>query len=173
MNERPVWVHEKRRGGEVVTAEVQLALPVNVDDDGEIRLYRIVLPFLPPSKNVIDNWPPQWKHAAKKKWEKAIAAECEALAMPKGIRRIGLSAVLVFASKGRRDPQNYAQQLWHWVPDGLQKAGVLLDDREGCIEFGPNLGVRFQYDLRKGVPKKKRERTVVALTMHVPGRVDR
>lgn len=146
----------------------QLALPVNVEQQGEIRLYKIALPFVPPSKNQIDGWPILWKQGVKKKWVKAIVEECEALGMPKGVARVGLAATIVFATNGRRDVQNYSQQLWHWVPDALQTAGVLLDDREGCVEFGPNLGVTFRVDTRKHLPKVKRQRTIIAVTLLVP-----
>lgn len=146
----------------------QLALPVDVDDQGEIRLYKIALPFLPPSKNVYDNWQPVWKNSAKKKWIKAIDRAVDELCIPKAVPRIGLAATLVFPSHARRDPQNYAQALWHWVPDALQKAGVITDDREGMIDIGPNWGLRFDYDLRRMVPKERRQRTLIALTMSVP-----
>lgn len=164
-----MWVYEREASG-VVNA--QLALPVGVDQEDDVRLYRIAFPFLPPSKNVIDNWPGEWKRAVKKKWERWIAQECEALAMPKGVAQVGLAATLVFPTNARRDTQNYAQSLWHFVPDGLVKAGVLLDDRDGCVVYGPNLSVRFEYDLRRGVPRKKRERTIVAITMAVPTEVE-
>ena len=151
-----------------MTTGPQLALPINVTDDGEIRMYRIVLPFLPPSKNVYDNWPIMWKNAAKKKWANALAKEVAAQMMPLGCKKIGLAATLVFPAKAHRDPQNYAQALWHWVPDGLQKAGLIPDDTEGMIEIGPNWGLSFAYDGRVGLPKKRRERTILAVTMLCP-----
>jgi hypothetical protein len=67
-----------------------------------------------------------------------------------------------------RDPQNYAQCLWHWVPDALVTAGVLVDDDEGRVQIGRNWGLKFGYDLRPGVAKKYRERTILAITMKVP-----
>lgn len=145
----------------------QLALPVDATVEGEVRLYRMRFPFLPPSKNVSDGWQPMWRSSAKRKWEKAVAAQAAELAMPHGVARIGLAATLIFPTNARRDPQNYSQNLWNWIPDGLQKCGVLLDDRDGAIDFGPNLGVTFAVDNRAGVPKEKRQRTVVAVTMLV------
>lgn len=145
---------------------VQGLLPIDVQDEGDLRLYRMTLPFLPPSKNVYDNWPNEWKHAAKKKWIRHVGEWCEAMMVPTA-DAIGLAAVLVFPTKGRRDPQNYAQALWHWVPDALQAAGVIDDDREGKIQIGPNWGLSFAYDLRAGVPKERRQRTVIAMTMRV------
>lgn len=156
----------ERVGDRDVTAS-QLALPVDVEQQGEIRLYKIALPYLPHSKNVYDQWPGQWKQGVKRKWERDIVTRCDELLMPRGVSQVGLAATLVFPSKARRDIQNYSQMLWHFVPDALQKAGVLLDDREGCVQFGPNLGVKFAYDLRQGVPKKRRERTIIAITMLV------
>lgn len=157
----------RRANGNIERRDVQLGLPVNVEQSGELRLYRFVLPFLPPSKNVIDNWPAQWKSSAKKKWLRVIAEECEASMVPKGMPKVGLAATLVFSTRARRDPQNYAQALWHWVPDALVRCGVLVDDNEGRVQIGPNWGLQFAYDLRQG-PKVHREKTVLALTMLVP-----
>lgn len=146
----------------------QLALPVDVQDDGEIRLYKMALPFLPPSKNVYDGWPREWKSGVKKKWVRAICQKAEEMAMPQHVLQIGLAATLVFPSKSRRDPQNYSNCLWNFVPDALQKANVIDDDREGMIEIGPNWGLKFEYDTRVTLPKKRRERTLLAITMLVP-----
>lgn len=152
----------------MMTATSQLALPINVEDNGEIRMYRIVLPFVPPSKNVYQNWPGQWKSSAKKKWEKFLISEVQAQMMPLHVPKIGLAATIVFPGKAHRDPQNYAEALWHWVPDGLQKAGLIDDDGEGKIDIGPNWGMTFAYDSRPGLPKKRRERTILAITMLIP-----
>ena len=145
----------------------QLAMPFDMETEGEVRLYVLSFPFLPPSKNVSQNWQPMWKSSAKAKWCKAIERQVREQAIPLGCRKVGLAATLVFSSKARRDPQNYAQDLWHWVPDGLVRAGVLVDDCEGAIEIGPNWGLTMRTDLRSGIPKKKRERTMLALTMEV------
>lgn len=146
--------------------EVQGILPVDVTDTGDTRLYKLALPFLPPSKNVYDQWPGTFKSSAKKKWERHIVDWAHGLAIPRA-SQVGLAAVLVFPSKARRDIQNYAQTLWHFVPDALQKAGVLDDDSDGHVQFGPQLGIKFAYDLRKGIPKERRSRTIVAVTMRV------
>lgn len=147
------------------SAPVQGLLPIGMAEEGDLRLYKMVLPFLPPSKNVINGWPSEWRSAAKKKWVRHISEQCQGLMIPKA-SRVGLAAVLVFPSRARRDPQNYAQELWHWVPDALQKAGVIDDDREGMIEIGPNWGLRFAYDGRSA-PKVQRQRTHLAITMRV------
>lgn len=146
----------------------QLALPLNVQQQGEIRVYRVTLPYLPPSKNVYDQWLGTWKSSCKRKWERDIAAEVESQMMPKGLTQIGLAATLIFPSKQRRDPQNYANCLWNFVPDGLVKAGLLLDDRDGAIQIGAQWGIKFAFDTRSGIPTKKRQRTVLAITMRVP-----
>ena len=163
-----VWTFD--RVGDASMMGSQLALPVNVSDDGEVRLYKIALPFLPPSKNVYDNWPPEWKHSAKKKWEKHIVAACREMAMPLNVPKVGLAATLTFPNRNRRDLQNYAQALWHWVPDALQVAGVISGDHEGKVEIGRNWGLTFSFDTRVTVAKKRRERTVLAVTMFVPGK---
>jgi hypothetical protein len=165
---RSVMLYRRDKAGSTVSATPQLALPITQEDTGEVRLYRITLPFLPPSKNVIDNWPREWKSSAKAKWVGRIRAEVDAVDMPRGIGKVGLSAMLVFPSRNRRDPQNYAQCLWHWVPDALVTAGVLVDDDEGRVQIGRNWGLKFGYDLRPGVAKKYRERTILAITMKVP-----
>lgn len=145
---------------------VQGLLPVSSEVESDLRVYRLTLPFLPPSKNVYDGWLPMWKSSAKKKWVRHIVEQCAALEIP-AAERIGLAAVLVFPTRSRRDPQNYSNCLWHWVPDALQTAGVIEDDREGMIEIGKNWGLRFQVDDRKGVSKEARSRTHLAITMKV------
>ena len=160
-------VMQSEKGRPMVSGTPQLALPVHVEDDGEIRLYKFTFPYLPPSKNVYDGWPNQWKQSAKKKWVKAVIDECEASCVPKGVPKIGLAATLVFGTKNRRDPQNYAQALWHWVPDALQKYGLIDGDHEGKIDIPANWGLKFAYDLRR-IDKKWREKTVLAITMVVP-----
>lgn len=161
-------LYEPRADGSItegVPMGVQGVLPVDVEDKGDLRLYKLHLPFLPPSKNEYDKWPGEWKGSCKKKWVRHITQKCEELMIPKA-EKIGLSAVLVFPKPGRRDTQNYANALWHFVPDALQAAGVIEDDREGMIEFGPNLGLRFAYDTRKA-PMAMRRHTHIALTMKV------
>jgi hypothetical protein len=145
----------------------QLVLPVDVEQHGEIRLYRLLLPFLPPSKNVYDTWPVAWKAGVKRKWVREIERAARSLDMPLLVPKIGLAATLVFPSKARRDPQNYAQALWNWVPDGLVSAGVIADDVYGRIDIPGNWGLKFDYDLRPSVPKTARQRTVVAVSMVV------
>lgn len=145
---------------------IQGVLPVDVEEQGDLRLYKMHLPFLPPSKNVFDGWPVEWKSSSKKKWERHIIQKCEELMIPEA-EKIGLAAVLVFPTKvARRDPQNYSNCLWHWVPDALVKAGVIDDDRDGKIEIGPNWGLRFGVDGR-AAPKALRQHTHIALTMKV------
>lgn len=160
-------LYRANKESRVVTGEPQLALPIDVEDHGEIRVYRMTLAFLPPSKNVYDGYPNEWKSGIKRKWINAVVKECEELAMPKGVQKVGLSAKLIFATKNRRDASNYAGPLWNFVPDGLQRAGVLVDDSDGHVQFGPNLGVSFAYDTRTSVPKKRREKTVISIAMEV------
>lgn len=145
----------------------QIALPVEVTEIGEIRVWSLTYPFLPPSKNVYDGWPPTWKSSAKRKWMKWTQNLAEELALPKGLEKVGMSARLVFPSAHRRDPQNYAQCLWHWVPDGLVKAGVLVDDNDGRIEIPENWGLEMVVDGRSHLSKTKRSRTVVSLAARV------
>lgn len=146
----------------------QLALPVDVEDDREVRLYRIRLPFLPPSKNVYDRWHWQQQRSVKGKWRRHIETKVNEMDVPLGVPRIGLAATLIFPNRNRRDLQNYSQALWHFVPDALVRAGVIVDDTPEHVEYPPNLGVRFSYDLRKGIPKERRAHTIIALTMEVP-----
>lgn len=122
-----------------------------------------MLPFLPPSKNKYDGWLPQWQSGAKRKWRDRIGWECRAQRLPLDCPRVELHAVLVFGSKNRRDPQNYASTLWNFVPDALVHAGVLVDDNEGRVIVGPQWGVEFAYDLRRGVPVAYRQRTILTI----------
>jgi hypothetical protein len=146
---------------------VELALPLDVDESVEWRRYKITLPFLPPSKNVYDQWPGTYQHSAKAKWRRHITAEVEAQQIPQGQLRIGLAAVLVFPTARRRDPQNYANCLWNWVPDALVRSGVLVDDRDGAIDFGPRLGVTMKVD-GGNVHQKYRSRTILGISVKVP-----
>jgi len=163
---------------------VALALPLE-EQVGHVLTYRMVLPFLPPSKNVYNGWQREWQSGAKSKWIRWIRRECEAQDMPKGVPKIGLFAVLVFPSRQRRDPQNYAETLWHFVPDALIKPtawhyakaasnpkfelpyGLINDDSEGHVEIGPNWGIRFAYDLSSR-SKLQRQRTHLAIAVEVP-----
>ena len=145
----------------------QLGLGLDVGQVGELTVWTLRLPFLPPSKNQYDGWPAQWKHSAKKRWYKAIADQCDELGVARDLRRVGLHARLVFPTRGRRDPQNYAQALWHWVPDALVNCGVLEDDRDGAIEIGPNWGIELAVDTRVHIPKEKRKRMVLTIAAHV------
>lgn len=155
---------------------VQQALQLDTVIEGETVTYKFTLPFLPPSKNVFDGWMPQWKSSAKKKWQRHVTARCRELGIPLDNPKVGLAAKLYFATNNRRDPQNYSQCLWNWVPDSLTPhtrackpgcdlhAGVLRDDNQGRIDFGPNLGVKLCWD-RRSAPKNKIERTVIAVTV--------
>jgi len=143
---------------------VQQALELDTVVEGGIATYRIVLPFLPPSKNQINGWPPEWQRSAKKKWVKQIALRCAELSVPLGQPQIGIGCRLVFATKAKRDVQNYAQQVWHWVPDALVTCGVLVDDNEGRVQIGANWGLELAVDLRKA-PKSVIEKTVLTLAI--------
>ena len=146
----------------------QLGLDIDTSDMGEIRTYTMVLGFLPPSKNVTNGWPHAWLDGAKKKWQRHVKAECERLQVPHGLPKIGLHAQLVFDRNQRRDPQNYAHHLWHWVPDALVRCGVIDDDREGMIDIGPNWGLEMMLDTRPGISKAKRQRTLITIAAFVP-----
>ena len=136
---------------------------MDVEEHGDIVTVTLTLPFLPPSKNVYDGWPPAWKAGAKKKWIRVIGEMCAEQQVPTGLWSVGLAATLVFARNARRDPQNYAQALWNWVPDALVRCGVLRDDRAGAIEIGPNWGLQMTIDDRRSIPEKKRQRTILTL----------
>ena len=130
--------------------------------EGEVmqrRTFQMVFPWLPPSKNKYDGWLPTWKTGAKKKWIRAIREEVEIQQIPK-VERIGVAVRLQFLSRARRDPQNYAQCIWNWVPDGLVQAGVIPDDDDGRVQIGPNWGV----ELTVG----DRQLTVISLALEVP-----
>lgn len=148
--------------------DVQLGLPMDATKEGEIVTFQFVLPFLPPSKNSYDGWPPAWKSSAKKKWIRHVARKCIEIGVPQGLPQIGVAVRLVFASRQRRDPQNYAQALWNWVPDALVQAGVLVDDDEGRVEIGPNWGIEMAVDSRGGLHAKEKQRTVITLAARIP-----
>lgn len=143
----------------------QGVLPLDVQTVGDLVTYRFTVPGLPPSKNDYDNYPAAWRSSLKHKWMNAVIREVEAQDMPRGVAQIGLSALLVFPESRVRDPQNYVSSLWNWVPDALQKAGVIKDDRAGRIVFGRDLGIRFAIDSRKRVSRELRKRTHIAVTV--------
>lgn len=161
-----VMVHRKdvRHGG--VQAQPQLALPIGETHVGEIRVYRMMLPFLPPSKNVYDGWLPAWKSSAKRKWTRCLIDEFEAVQLPKDVLKVGMAASLVFPTKARRDTQNYAQCLWHWIPDALVTFGCIRDDTPEYVEIGPNWGVSMLVDNR-AAPKAKRQRTHLSISVQM------
>lgn len=176
--------------------DIELALPIEEHQVGEFRIYKLVLPFLPDSKNVVANWPAEWKAGKKRKWVRAILKEVQSQDMPLGLQQIGVAARLVFPTRptGRqqkRDPQNFSEQLWHYVCDALQycsydcweaakdrvpasqrrhlgHCGVVVDDSENHVHIGPNWGIQFAYDLRPELPKERRSRTILSITMRVP-----
>lgn len=155
---------------------VQGALELNTVEEGATVVYRLVLPGTPPSKNEIGSWPPAWRASAKKRWMRMVSAQAREQGIPRGNVEIGLAAHLVFPTNSRRDPQNYADTLWNWVPDALQPCrkacaancqahcGVLVDDNEGRIQWPPNLGVTFGVDQRHA-PAKVRKRTVITISV--------
>lgn len=146
----------------------QLAMPINMSEQGEVRQYTISLPFTPPSKNAYDGWPNEWKRSLKAKWMKAVIAACEEQQIPIGqATKIGLAAILVFPTNAGRDTQNYANALWHFVPDALVKYGVIPNDTPEYVEWGANFGIRFRVDSRK-IDKKRRQRTHIGLTLFMP-----
>jgi hypothetical protein len=144
---------------------VQGVLELNTVRESATTVYVIVLPGVPPSKNKFDALPPAWKSGQKKAWVKRVIAACEEQMVPKDNPRMGLHAKIVFGtSAARRDPQNYAQQLWNWVPDALVQGGFLVDDNEGRVLIGKNWGLEMAVDLRSG-PKKAKERTIIAISV--------
>jgi hypothetical protein len=144
---------------------VQGALEIGQVVNEATVTYTIVLPGCPPSKNQFNSLPPAWKNSQKKAWKRRVKAACEAQNIPKGNPMVGLAARIVFATEAnRRDPQNYAQQLWDWVPDALVEGGYLVDDNEGRVQIGANWGLEMAVDKRKG-PKKARERTIITIAL--------
>lgn len=146
----------------------QGVLPLDTQVMGDIVTYRFTVQGVPPSKNTYDNLPPEWRGSMKHKWINAVIKEVQAQDMPRHVPRIGLSAVLVFPDIRKRDPQNYVSSLWNWIPDGLQAARVIDDDRDGVIDFGRNLGIRFALDDRRRLSRDQRKRTHIAITMRLP-----
>ena len=147
----------------------ELALPLDVAVVGEVITWRFDLGFLPPSKNVYDSWPGTWKSSAKGKWIKHIGEQCDRLQVPYGLARVGLAARLTFPTNQRRDPQNYSNCLWHWVPDALVRCGRLVDDRDGALSIGPNWGITFAVDNRPHVNKRLRQRTTITMAARLHG----
>lgn len=155
---------------------VQGALELDTVQEEATVLYKLTLPGTPPSKNEIGGWPPAWKASAKRRWMRMVSDRAKELGIPRDNLEIGLAAHLVFPTNSRRDPQNYAETLWNWVPDALQDCvkkcarncqvhcGVLVDDNEGRIHWPENLGITFGVDSRHA-PTKVRRRTVIAISV--------
>jgi hypothetical protein len=147
----------------------QLVLPLGAVRSGQVVAFRLLFGFLPPSKNVYDGWPVQWQAGLKRKWLRAVAAECAAQELPLGVPRVGLAATLWFPTNNRRDPQNYAATLWNFVPDGLVRCGVLVDDRDGAVVFGPNLGVTLRAGTGRTGRVRVPGRTILSVSLLIPG----
>jgi hypothetical protein len=160
-----------------VNEPVQAALELDTVQEDALVVYKLTLPGTPPSKNEIGSWPPAWKASAKRRWMRMVSAQAKELNIPRGNVEIGLAALLVFPTSGqRRDPQNYAENLWNWVPDALQPCvkkcapacqlhcGVVVDDNEGRIHWPENLGITFGVDSRHA-PLKHRKRTVITISV--------
>lgn len=155
---------------------VQAALDLDTVREDATVTYRLTLPGTPPSKNEIGGWPPAWRATSKRTWMRRVAERSRELGIPRGNLEIGLAAHLVFPTAAKKDPQNYADTLWNWVPDALQDCGprcgrgcklhcgVLVDDNEGRIHWPENLGITFGVDSRHA-PTKVRRRTVLTISV--------
>ena len=143
----------------------QLALvEPSVDDD--IVRRRLVLPFLPPSKNKYDGWQPMWKHSLRQKWYRKLEEAYEAYQFPKDAHQVAVATRLVFASKRNRDWQNYAPLLLHVIPDSLVRYGVIPDDTPERFTVGPNAGIEFAVD-RRQMHHSLRQRTELSFAIRV------
>lgn len=147
---------------------VQMALPTDRWESGEVAVWRLHFPFAPPSKNTYDSTPPIWQSSMKRKWIRWVAKLVEEQQVPHGLPRIALAARIGFPTRRRRDPQNYAGPLWNFVPDGLVRAGVIPDDENGRIQFGPQLGLQMVHDGRLGVKAADREWTILTIAARIP-----
>lgn len=103
----------------------------------------ILLAMTPPSKNEWERMHWARRHKIKRQWTSMVALELLAAEVPRcTAETISLSAVVRFQRRAaRRDPQNYAQTLWHLIPDALVQGGWLVDDDDGRITWPENLGM--------------------------------
>lgn len=130
-------------------------------DKGPVVERVLVLPFTPPSKNTWDAWQPMWQSGMKKKWKKALSERFDEQQFPRMAARVECSAELWFATKTRRDWQNYMHPLWNMVADALVEAGVIPDDTPGYFTVPANAGIEFKVDRTKFVDAKLKRRTVL------------
>lgn len=143
----------------------QLAL-IEMETDSTVEHRRFDLPFLPPSKNVYEGWQPMWRHQLRSKWYAALEKKFDEYQFPKGASQVGVAVRLVFASKRRRDWQNYAPMLMHVIPDALVRAGVIADDTPDYFVVGGNSGIEFGVDTRPVHPKL-RNRTELSFAIRL------
>ena len=141
----------------------QLAL-IEMEEQGATEFRRFDLPFLPPSKNVYESWQPMWRHQLRDKWYRVLEKKFDEYQFPLGCDQVGVAVRLVFASKRRRDWQNYAPLLLHVIPDALVRAGVIVDDCPPYFVVGPNGGIEFGVDTRP-IAARLRNRTELSFAI--------
>ena len=99
------------------------------------KCYTLDIPLLPPSLNA---W--QSCHWAKRKrikdeWCNAVWALCNEQRIPP-MERIHLSAVLLFATKRKRDADNFESTLKKITQDVLVRIGTIPDDTPDHVSWG-------------------------------------
>jgi len=148
----------------MTTQTTQLAL---VDDtaDGPVVARTLMIPFTPKSKNVMEHWQPMWRTSYQRKWKQALRKALREINPPLGARRVMVSVTLVFASKRRRDWQNYVYPLMHYIADVLVEEGVIPDDTPDRYMTAANGGIEFAVDSRREVRAELRNRTVIGLAI--------
>lgn len=96
----------------------------------------------------------------KREWQQTWGALLLADGAPRGCHRVGVSPRLQFATKGRRDADNFYFPIAKPLGDALVAGGILLDDdyeRFLCERVAIEVGVT---DLPRGV----RGRTTLEIT---------
>jgi len=147
-----------------MSGQLAFVLPT---EPGELTAREIILPFLPLSKNVWEGYQPMWKSGVRKKWYKALAEAFEENQFPIRAKSVTCHATLVYASKRRRDWQNFIQPMWWFVPDALVDYGCIPDDTPQFFHIGEDGGITFEIDPRKGVDPKLRQKTILRFTFEL------
>ncbi len=102
------------------------------------KVFRYVIPDIPPSNNKFIGRDDRWKYQKiKKQWAQLVAVYCRPKpAFP--LQRAAVTLEYHFKDKRRRDPDNYSGKM---ILDGLVAAGIIADDSFKCIDL--RLGAAF------------------------------
>lgn len=106
--------------------------------------YPYIIPAVPPSLNEYTRMHWAKKERVRKDFQSCVWAALNEKGhrCPRGLERVELHAVLVFAKDRRRDSDNFGSVLWKFVQDVLVTEGIIPDDdHERCTAYPPRIAI--------------------------------